>query len=209
MNNNEQKRSEYIPFREFQKIIGLKYRSAYALAESAQIKTLTTPSGQRLYNRQSIIDYINDHTNLPQEEQKQPKHNFVYCRVSSKKQEDDLQRQIRLAKSSFPDFQIISDIGSGINWKRKGLKTILGCAIKGNIGELVVFHRDRLSRFAFGLIEFIIKTTGGKITIVNNDSEKSSEQELSEDLMSIVHIFSCKQMGKRRYKQKPSIIEDS
>lgn len=72
--------------------------------------------------------------------------------------------------------------------------------MQGNIGTVVVAHRDRLCRFGFELIEQVVQLGGGRI-IVDDDSDqhKSSEQELAEDLLSIVHIYSCRQMGKRRY----------
>jgi hypothetical protein len=74
--------------------------------------------------------------------------------------------------------------------------------MQGTIGELVVAHRDRLCRFGFELIEYIVEKSGGKITVLEHDSNKSSEQELAEDLLSIVHVFSCRQMGKRTYTNR-------
>ena len=96
----------------------------------------------------------------------------------------------------------ISDIASGINFKRKGLQTILDSCIQGVIGEVIVAHRDRLSRFGFDLIKLIIEKAGGTITVIDDTQHKSTEQELAEDLLSIIHIYSCKQMGKRSYKTK-------
>lgn len=191
----------YIPIREVCKITGLEHRSAKLFAEKASIRSFSTPSRQTKYHKQDILDYIAQHSNLP-EKQEEQKRNIVYCRVSSKKQENDLQRQIELARSEYPSYEIIYDIASGINWKRKGLRTILELAMQGNIGELVVLHKDRLSRQGFDLFEQVIALSGGKVTILNKDSEQSSEQELAEDLLSIIHIYSCRQMGKRRYKEK-------
>ena len=94
----------------------------------------------------------------------------------------------------------MSDIASGINFNRKGLQTILDSCIQGTIGEVVIAHRDRLSRFGFDLIKIIIEKAGGKITILDDENNKSTEQELAEDLLSIIHIYSCRQMGRRSYK---------
>jgi predicted site-specific integrase-resolvase len=200
MNKNDQAIS-YIPIRDVCKITGTKHRSAKLLAEKAGVKTFVTPSGQTKYCRQDLLSYINDHSNMPEKPAEQKRY-IVYCRVSSKKQEPDLQRQIELARSEFPGYEIICDIASGINWHRKGLHSILELAMRGNIAELVVLHRDRLSRQGFDLFEQIITLSGGKLTVVDKDSEQSSEQELAEDLLSIIHIYSCRQMGKRRYKGK-------
>ena len=69
-----------------------------------------------------------------------------------------------------------------------------------SIGNIVVAYKDRLARFGFELIEQIVKKGGGKIIVDHNDDYKSSEQELAEDLLAIIHVFKCRQMGRRRYK---------
>ena len=107
-------------------------------------------------------------------------------------------------KPEYSSYTTISDIASGINFKRKGLQTILDSCIQGVIGEVVIAHRDRLSRFGFDLVKIIIEKAGGTITILDDEENKSSEQELAEDLLSIIHIYSCRQMGKRNYKIKQS-----
>lgn len=127
-----------------------------------------------------------------------------YCRVSSSKQKDDLDRQIAFMRTKFPSHEIISDVGSGINWKRGGLKTILGLALNKQLTEVVVAHRDRLCRFAFELIEWILECNGVRLVVLN-EKKNSSESELAEDLLSIIHVFSCRQMGRRRYNKTKSI----
>jgi predicted site-specific integrase-resolvase len=135
--------------------------------------------------------------------------NFCYCRVSSAKQKDDLERQSSYLGSLYPQYCIIKDVGSGINFSRKGLLAILECAMQKQIGEVVVAYKDRLSRFAFELIETIVRKGGGKITVLDNQQYKSKEDELSEDLLAIVHVFSCRKMGQRRYSSEKSQVEDS
>jgi predicted site-specific integrase-resolvase len=129
-----------------------------------------------------------------------PKKNFLYARVSSKKQMDDLSRQLEYIKSRNSDkyatYESVSDITSGINFNRKGLTTILDACLYGNLGEVVIAHRDRLCRFGFDFIKLIIEKRGGKIVVLDDDKNKSSEQELAEDLLSIIHIYSCRQMGR-------------
>jgi predicted site-specific integrase-resolvase len=115
---------------------------------------------------------------------------------------DDLSRQIGYLRHYTPEydsFTTLEDIGSGINFKRKGIQALLDRCLSGRIGTVVVAHRDRLSRFGFDLIKSIIEKAGGKIIVIDDTQGKSSEQELAEDLMSIVHIYSCRQMGKRSY----------
>jgi predicted site-specific integrase-resolvase len=97
---------------------------------------------------------------------------------------------------------LVTDVGSGINWKRKGLKTILEQAMQGNISEVVVAQRDRLCRFAFELLEWVLRTNKVKLVVLDEEKGSSTEQELAEDILSIIHVYSCRKMGGGRYKNK-------
>jgi predicted site-specific integrase-resolvase len=86
--------------------------------------------------------------------------------VFSVGQKDDLERQVELLKSKYPDYNIITDIGSGINLNRRGLLKLINLSIEGKINKIVVVHKDRLCRFSYELIEFIVnKYSNGKIII--------------------------------------------
>jgi len=183
-------------------ITGLDSQTIRKLADNSSILCYRTPAGQRRINLQSIQEMCSS-TILDKKEQIIQKQNFIYTRVSTKKQLDDLSRQIEyLRRPEYSDYVIIQDIASGINFKRKGLSTILDSCLQNNIGEIVIAHKDRLCRFGFELIESLVNKAGGKITILNNSEEKTSEEELTEDLLSIIHVFSCKQMGKRSYASR-------
>lgn len=125
---------------------------------------------------------------------------ICYCRVSSRHQKDDLERQVKFMQNKYPEAEIIKDIGSGINFKRPGLLKLITEAIAGNIKEVVVAHRDRLCRFGFDLIEFIFQQYKVRLLVLDQSDNKTSEQELAEDLLSIIHIFSSKANGRRKYK---------
>jgi len=127
---------------------------------------------------------------------------IVYCCVSSKKQMDDLERQKDFLQSKYPHHIMVTDIGSGINWKRKGLKTILEQTMRGAVEEVVVAHKDRLCRFGFELIEFIFSSNKTKLVVLNRDDNESPDTELTEDIISIIHVYSCRNMGRRRYSSK-------
>jgi len=123
---------------------------------------------------------------------------------------DDLSRQLEfLRKPEYSTYTVVTDIASGINFKRKGLSTILEACVQQRIGDLVVAHRDRLCRFGFELIEQLVSKAGGRIVVIEDSDNKTSEQELIEDLLSIIHVFSCRQMGKRSYaSRKPKNTQD-
>lgn len=133
-----------------------------------------------------------------------------YCRVSSNKQKDDLARQVDdmrtyLLAQGRP-FEIITDIGSGINYNKNGLREIIKLITKNEVEKIVVLYKDRLLRFGYELIEYIATLYNCDIEIIDN-TEKTEEQELVDDMIQIVTVFSCKLQGKRANKAKKMIKE--
>lgn len=211
-NNNKLPRdkTKYVSIREASIITGINAQTLRKLGDENKIKCYKTLSNQRKFDKEYLEKMCNNDVSNDKID-KDKKQNYIYTRVSSKKQADDLSRQIEYVRNKWPEYASyipISDIASGINFNRKGLSTILDAALQGIIGEVIVAHRDRLCRFGFDLIKLIIEKQGGKITVLDDERNKSSEQELSEDLLSIVHIYSCRQMGKRSYKARTQIIEN-
>ena len=204
-------KTKYISIREASIITGINAQTLRKLGDENKIKCYKTLSGQRKFDKEYLEKMCNN-VNIDDKINQDKKQNYIYTRVSSKKQSDDLDRQIefiRNKRTEYTSYISVSDIASGINFNRKGLTTILDAALQGTLGEVIVAHRDRLCRFGFDLIKIIIEKQGGKITVLDDERNKSSEQELSEDLLSIVHIYSCRQMGKRSYKARTKIIENT
>ena len=129
----------------------------------------------------------------------------IYARVSTSKQKDDLERQITNLSSVCPNAQVFSDVASGINWKRNGLKKLLAGVFSGGIGEIVISHRDRLCRFAFPMLEWVVQQHGCKITVTDT-TVQTTEEELADDLLSIVQIFCCRKNGQRRNKASRQLL---
>jgi predicted site-specific integrase-resolvase len=121
--------------------------------------------------------------------------------VSSPFQKDDLERQVQFLRERFPDIEIVKDCASAINYKRKGLKSVLGRCLCGEKLQIVVAHRDRLARFGFELIEWVINECGGSVLVLD-DTVREPERELTEDLLTILHVFSCRVYGLGNYKSK-------
>lgn len=197
--SNEKK---FVPIRVASSITGFSDQTLRKLHDSNVLEGYKTPSNQRMYSIDSINRFCKTSATTEKEEDRV---NILYARVSTKKQKDDLDRQIdflRQHKREGVEYLLIADIGSGINFNRKGINTILELCVQGAIGEVIIAHKDRLSRFGFDLFNSIIKKAKGTITVIDSDTNKSTEQELAEDLLSIVHIYSCRQMGKRSYSTK-------
>ena len=125
------------------------------------------------------------------------------ARVSSHGQINDLERQKDQLKKQYPEHILITDIGSGINLNKYGIRKIVKLAIAGKIEELVIMHKDRLVRFGYELIEDLIKEySGGKITIVNKKEDITPEEEMAMDVLQIMNVFTAKMNGLRKYKNK-------
>ncbi|NEO19199.1 MULTISPECIES: IS607 family transposase [unclassified Moorena] len=187
-----------IPLRKAVELTGLSRNTLRKYADNGTIKCERTPSGYRLFDTESLLS-------LGKRESRQPA-TICYCRVSSSKQKDDLVRQVAYLHSLFPEAEIIKDIGSGLNYKRKGLRAILERIVRGDQLTIVVACRDRLTRFGFEIIEYLVGLNGGKILVLDNP-ESCPESELTADLLSIIHVFSCRVHGLRKYGKK--IKEDS
>ena len=179
---------EYVSRKKALQYFGVSPNTLKSWADTGKIDFRVSKGGKRYYN-------------IGDREQTSTGKKIIYARVSSSKQRDDLERQVNYLLEKYPGYEVIKDIGSGINFKRKGLLTILQEGKRGNIQEVVIASRDRLCRFAFELFEWIFGEYNIKLTIHFNE-DQSPEQELSDDLMSIVQVFCCKRNGKRRYSDK-------
>lgn len=164
-----------------------------------------TKGGTRYYSQEQLNHFLG----LKSEKQINKKI-IGYCRVSSHKQKDDLESQIENVKTYMYakgyQFEIITDIGSGINYNKKGLNQIIDMVTNSEVEKIVVLYKDRLIRFGYELIENLCDKFGTVIEIVDN-TEKTEQQELVEDLVQIITVFSCRLQGKRANKAKKMIKE--
>ena len=185
--------NEYISAKEARKILGVATATLINWDNQGKVITSRTPQGRRIYDKKDILRIATGNQIVVK------KQTICYARVSSKKQMDDLERQKDFFKSRYPDCILVTDVGSGINWKRKGIKTILEQSMSGTVKEIVVAHRDRLCRFAFELFELIFKMYSVELVVLDNEAGKSKDTELADDILSIIHVYSCRKMGQGRY----------
>lgn len=196
--------SEYYSINKFSKILGVSAQTLRNWDANGKLHPHHTSSnGYRYYSHEQLNQVLNIKPNLDRIV-------IGYCRVSSNKQKDDLERQIENMKlylnAQGRPYEIISDIGSGINYKKKGLKELIKRISQNKVDKIVVFHKDKLLRFGFELIEYIASLHDCGIEIIDN-TEKSDDQELVEDLVQIITLFNCKLYGKRANKIKKLIKE--
>lgn len=185
---------KYIKPKEASKILGVNLDTLRRMAERGEIKHIRTDTGRYLFDISSFIKRGNPDI--------QERKTICYARVSSRGQKSDLQNQIALLKTKYPETEVISDFGSGLNFHRKGLEKIMDLAYKGELKEIVVTYKDRLCRFGFELIEYILKTQSNAKIVVLCHNSTSKESELATDLLSIITVFSARMHGLRKYKNQ-------
>lgn len=131
---------------------------------------------------------------------------IIYTRVSNASQKDDLENQIEFlkqyanAKGIIVD-EIFKDIGSGLNYNRKKWNKLLEDCMLGVVKTIIIAHKDRFIRFGYSWFEQFLKSNGVEIIVVNNE-KLSPEEEMVQDLISIIHVFSCRIYGLRKYKKQ-------
>lgn len=164
-----------------------------------------TPTDRRYYTEDQYLEYIGSST-------KSKRKTIAYVRVSSANQKDDLRNQITFirnyvnAKSEILD-DVIEDIGSGLNYNRKHWNDLLLNQIpKGEIEKIYITYKDRFVRFGFDWFERFCNHYNCEIVVINNP-DTSPQKELVDDLISIIHVFSCRIYGLRKYKKDISLDE--
>lgn len=180
----------YLTLKKAKEKLGLSGNTLRKYADQNKIESIRTPGGKRLFSVEKFLRSKEQSTRV------------CYCRVSSPKQRDDLQRQVEKMRELYPEAEVIKDVGSGLNFKRKGLRALLERLLQGGKLEIVVTHRDRLARFGFDLIEFLTNKNGGEIVVLDNFVSTSKSAELTADLLSILHHFSCRMHGSRSHKSQ-------
>jgi excisionase family DNA binding protein len=189
------------------KILGVSVKTVRRWADSGKLKSIRSPSNHRRFNLEDI-QKLNEDTSTITEN----KITINYARVSSHDQKEDLVRQIKVLENYCANrgwqYETISDLGSGLNYKKKGLKQLLNRIISGDVGRLVLTHKDRLLRFGSELVFAICEEFNTEVVIINQSQEEISfEQELTEDMIELVTVFSARLYGSRSKKNK-TLIEN-
>ena len=168
-------------------------------AEGRGVPSQRTIGGQRRYDVSQLTPPTPTKTSntLP---------TIAYARVSSHDQKEDLQRQVQMLECFCAahgwSFEVISDLGSGLNYSKRGLRALINKIMEGKIGRLVLTHKDRLLRFGSELIFAICETRGIEVVLVNQGDQPSFEEELASDVLEIITVFSARLYGSRSHKNR-------
>ena len=194
--------ARYVSSKKVRESIGVSSYTLRKWAEQGIIPFIRNPGGRRLYDLSTFLE-----SRTVKEVVIRKK--ICYCRVSSTKQKDDLDRQVEAMRKEFPTHTILTDVGSGINFKRKNFLQLLELSQSGLVEEIIVAYRDRLCPFAFELVEWLLHKNGVKLVVLHKNVESSESAELAEDLLSIITVFNCRLNGKRKYSKKSKDPETS
>lgn len=183
---------QHVTPREAAKILGVHVSSLRRWENEGKLKAIRTPGGQRRF----ILEEIEKAAGVPRAVR-----TVCYGRVSTHSQQDDLQRQLEHLRQRYPEAEIISETGSGLNFRRKKFLSVLERIIDGDIQRLVVAHPDRLVRFGIELVKWLCEKFECNLVVLN-DRKLSPDQELVQDMLSIIHCFSSRLYGLRKYSKQ-------
>ncbi len=190
--------SNYKP-QEFAEMIGVSVKTLQRWDREGKLTAQRTPTDRRYYTHKQYVDYMG----IVQQNKGKT---IIYTRVSNASQKDDLENQIEFlkqyanAKGIIVD-EIFKDIGSGLNYNRKKWNKLLEDCMLGMVKTIIIAHKDRFIRFGYSWFEQFLKSNGVEIIVVNNE-KLSPEEEMVQDLISIIHVFSCRIYGLRKYKKQ-------
>ena len=178
------------------KLLGVHVKTIQRWDKEGKIRCVRTVGGKRRVPESEIKRILGIHE----------KRKIVgYARVSSHTQKDDLERQIELIKSYAKekgwDIEILKDVGSGLKEDRRNFKKLLKMVMNKEVSKVVITYPDRLTRFGFKILEEFFKSYGTEIVVINKE-EKSPQEELIEDLITIISHFAGKLYGMRSHKYK-------
>lgn len=171
--------------------------------KSGKITVERTQKGHRRYDLSSLRGVM-PRKNFDE------KHTVAYARVSSHDQKEDLKRQVLVLESFCAchgwKYEILQDLGSGMNYNKKGLRRLIKEICSGKVGRLVIAHKDRLLRFGAELIFSLCEQFGTEVVIINSAEDGSFEDDLVQDVLEIITVFSARLYGSRSRKNK-KIVE--
>lgn len=189
---------------EFAEMIGVSVRTLQRWDNEGKLRANRSPTDRRYYTHKQYVDYMGEGNSRKGK-------TIIYTRVSTANQKDDLLNQVEFlkqyanAKGIIVD-EVLEDVGSGLNYNRKKWNKLLDDCMYGEVKTVLIAHRDRFIRFGYEWFERFLKTNGVEIVVVNNE-KLSPKEELVNDLISIINVFSCKIYGLRKYKKQ--VREDS
>ena len=193
------KNNNYKP-KEFAELINISVRTLQRWDVEGKLKAFRTPTNRRYYTYEQYLEYKGIH------KEEINRKTVIYTRVSTSNQKEDLKNQVKFlrqyanTKGIIVD-EVIEDLGSGLNYNRKKWNKLIDSCMMNEVNTIIITHKDRFIRFGYEWFERFLGKFNVNIMVVNNGS-LSPQEELVQDIISILHVFSCRIYGLRKYKKK-------
>jgi excisionase family DNA binding protein len=179
--------------------LGISYRTLQSYVKKGYIKPVILQSGKWRFKEEDVERLMGI---------VRKRKVILYARVSSNKQKDDLINQVKYLEENVKEYdQVITDVGSSLNMKRKGFLKLLRMILNNEVSKIVIAYPDRLVRFGFEIIEEVCKAHNCELVVLNKE-DKTPEHELIEDLTSILVSFSEKLQGMRSHEEVKKCVEE-
>lgn len=193
MKNSKSTINEHVSLHKASKMLGVTSRTLRTWDKLGKIKTTRTASNYRVVPLSEITRFLNEGTS--------DKTTIAYCRVSTRKQTDNLERQVgrvlEYCNSRKFKTELFKDVGSGLNDNRKNYLKLIERISQGDISRVVVEHKDRLTRFGFDAFKKFCEQFGTEISVIEPTLSSSFEEELSNDLIALITVYSARLYGRR------------
>ena len=197
--------SKYVAIGKAAEMLGVSVSTLRRWDETGQLVAERTPGGRRRYLTSEVASF--NPLGLDRTALERP--TIAYARVSSHDQKADLERQAKVLEMYCAaqgwKYEVIRDLGSGMNYKKKGLVELIDRIVDDQVGRLVLTHKDRLLRFGAELIFSICEAKHVEVVIINQGDDHSFEEELASDVLEIVTVFSARMYGARSHRNKKLI----
>lgn len=191
--------------KDFAELLGVSVKTLQRWDRENILNAYRTPTNRRYYTYNQYLEFKGISNDLDTRKV------IIYARVSTRNQKDDLRNQVAFLRqfcnsNGIIVDQCITDFGSGLNYNRQKWNELLSSVMDGEIKTIIVTHKDRFIRFGYDWFERFCSKFNTSIIVVNNE-DLSPQDELVQDIISILHVFSCRLYGLRKYKAK--IREDT
>lgn len=185
----------------------MKWLRIGELAEEYGVSTQTIRNWERAGMFSKVVRTKGGHRRFMREAEGETRKTVIYARVSSNEQKNDLKRQTEELKEycerqQLKEVEVLEDIGSGINYKKRGLKKLIKEIVEGKVGKVIIGFKDRLLRFGTEILEQLCALKDVEIVTLFERQEKSFEYRLSEDVLSILTVYSSRIYGMRSHRKR-------
>jgi predicted site-specific integrase-resolvase len=194
--------NKFVPITAAASALGVSTSTLRRWEASGKLVPSRTRGGQRRYDLATLRPELNHGAPVPRK-------TVAYARVSSHDQKADLECQKQVLElycaSQGWTFDVIADLGSGMNYHKKGLKHLLDAILDGQVGRLVLTHKDRLLRFGAELVFAICQAREVEVVIINQGEDSSFEEDLASDVLEIITVFTARLYGSRSHRNQKLI----